>query len=64
MTDDAETSTGRPATDDTPGRQPAAGGSFIQERAVAIANERPEVAVGVAFAGGFLVAMILRRIAR
>jgi hypothetical protein len=27
-------------------------------------NDRPEVAVGAAFAGGFLFAMILRRLAR
>ena len=30
----------------------------------AIANERPEVAAGAAFAGGFLLALILKRIAR
>lgn len=29
-----------------------------------LADERPEVAVGAAFAGGFLVALILRRLAR
>ncbi len=29
-----------------------------------IAAERPEVAVGAAFAGGFLLAMILKRLAR
>lgn len=28
------------------------------------ASERPEVAVGAAFAGGFLLAMILKRLAR
>jgi hypothetical protein len=67
VTDDIETSTGQPATDETPssaGHQPATGGSSLQERAAAIAEERPEVAVGAAFAGGFLLAMILRRIAR
>jgi hypothetical protein len=67
VTDDAETSTGQPVADDTTGanaHQPASGRSVIQERAVAIANERPEVAVGAAFAGGFLLAMIMRRIAR
>jgi hypothetical protein len=30
----------------------------------AMAGDRPEVAVGAAFAGGFLFAMILRRLAR
>jgi hypothetical protein len=29
-----------------------------------IAAERPELAVGAAFAGGFLLAMILKRLAR
>jgi hypothetical protein len=28
------------------------------------ANEHPEIPVGAAFAGGFLLAMILRRLAR
>ena len=67
MTDDVETSTGQPVADDTPSayaHQPASGRSVIQERAAAIANERPEVAVGAAFAGGFLLAMVMRRIAR
>jgi hypothetical protein len=36
----------------------------VQERAAALADERPEVAVGAAFAGGFLLALILKRIAR
>jgi hypothetical protein len=30
----------------------------------AIANERPEAAAGAAFAGGLLLAMILKRLAR
>ena len=67
MTDDVETSTGQPVADDTPsvaGQTPAATASVIQERAAAIADERPEVAVGTAFAGGFLLALILRRLAR
>jgi hypothetical protein len=29
-----------------------------------LANDRPEVVVGAAFAGGFLLAMILKRLAR
>jgi hypothetical protein len=32
--------------------------------AAAGAADRPEVAVGAAFAGGFLLAMVLRRLAR
>ena len=30
----------------------------------AVAHDRPEVVVGAAFAGGFLLAMILKRLAR
>ena len=33
------------------------------DQAAAVANERPEVMVGAAFAGGFLAAMILKRLA-
>jgi hypothetical protein len=36
----------------------------VQERAAALANERPEAAVGAAFAGGLLLALILKRLAR
>jgi hypothetical protein len=35
----------------------------FQERATAIADEKPEVAAGAAFAAGFVFAMILRRLA-
>ena len=38
--------------------------SSLQERAATIANDRPEVAAGAAFAGGVLVALILKRLAR
>jgi hypothetical protein len=38
--------------------------SSLQERAAAIADERPEVAAGAAFAGGVLFALILKRLAR
>ena len=34
------------------------------DRATTLAAERPEVAIGAAFAGGFLFAMILKRLAR
>ena len=79
MTEDPETSSRQPTVDDPPAaaeqlpagddapawtQQPAAAVSSIQERAGAIANERPEVAAGAAFAGGFLLALILKRIAR
>jgi hypothetical protein len=55
VTEDIQTETPQP---------PAVGDSSVQARAAAIADERPEVAVGAAFAGGFLVALILKRIAR
>ena len=70
MTEDIETSTEQPKTDTLPGAEPppaaATGGSggSAQERAVALASERPEVAAGAAFAGGFILALILKRIAR
>jgi hypothetical protein len=40
------------------------GSPSIKERAAAISNERPEAAVGAAFAGGLLLALILKRLAR
>jgi hypothetical protein len=58
VTDDTPTSTGQPAA------ETAAGGASVPERAAAIANERPEVAVGAAFGGGLLLALILKRLAR
>ncbi len=42
---------------------PAAGAASPQERLAAIANERPEAAAGAAFAGGLLLALILKRLA-
>jgi hypothetical protein len=36
----------------------------VQARAVALADERPEVAIGAAFAGGLVLAMILKRLVR
>lgn len=68
MTEDIQTETQQHTVEDIPaaaGQQPpSAGGSAIQERVAAIANERPEVAAGAAFAGGLLLALILKRIAR
>jgi hypothetical protein len=55
---------GSPGTDGSPSAQaaPAAGGPSVTERASSIANERPEVAVGAAFGGGLLLALILKRL--
>jgi hypothetical protein len=78
VTEDIETSARQPVEDTVPtaaGEQPAsdggsaAGGASaavgsMQQRAVAIADQRPEVAAGAAFAGGFLLALILKRIVR
>ena len=54
--DSIQTSNGEPSA--------AAGGTSVPERAAAIAQERPEVAVGAAFGGGLLLALILKRLAR
>ena len=63
MTEDIPTETPQPTVEDTPSAA-AGGSSAIQERVAAIANERPEVAIGAAFVGGLLLALILKRIAR
>jgi hypothetical protein len=49
------------AADAPPPPPPSAEGSAIDG---AQAADRPELAIGVAFAGGFLLALILRRLAR
>jgi hypothetical protein len=61
VTEDIETSSTQPTVDAAPG---AADSIPLQARAAALADERPEVAVGAAFAGGLVVAMILKRLAR
>jgi hypothetical protein len=61
VTEDIETSTPQPPADDSP---TAAGAPSAPQRAAAIVDERPEVAVGAAFAGGLLFALILKRVAR
>ena len=61
MTEDIEPSTTQPPADASPG---AADSIPLQTRAAALADERPEVAVGAAFAGGLVVALILKRLAR
>jgi hypothetical protein len=72
VTEDSQTSTEQPAAAGSPDAAggpsaypPSAGGvAAMQERAVALANERPEVAAGAAFAGGLFLALILKRLAR
>jgi hypothetical protein len=60
VTEDLETSTLQPTAD---GSSSAEGGS-VPERAAVLANERPELAAGAAFAGGLVLAMILKRLGR
>jgi hypothetical protein len=65
--DSTQTSAGQPGADGAgavPHESGAAGSATLQERAVALANERPEAAAGAAFAGGLLLALILKRLAR
>ena len=61
MTEDIETSSTQP-----PAYAPSGAADTVplQARAAAIADERPEVAVGAAFAGGVVLAMILKRLVR
>jgi hypothetical protein len=65
VTDDTPTSAD-PTGEDPPGTAAwaTADGPSVQERAAAIANDRPEVAVGAAFGGGLLLALILKRLVR
>jgi hypothetical protein len=58
-----QASDSHPATP-TPGSSSATGVASVQQRAAQIADERPDAAVGAAFAGGFLLALILKRLAR
>ena len=60
MTEDIESSSTQPTADAAPG---AADSIPLQARVAALADDRPEVAVGAAFAGGLLVALILKRVA-
>ena len=61
MTEDVETSITQPIADAATGVSDSVP---LQARAAALAEDRPEVAVGAAFAGGFVVAMILKRLVR
>ncbi len=67
MTEDIETSSTQPTADGASraadgGASRAPDGIPLQARAAALADDRPEVAAGVAFAGGLVVAMILKRL--
>ncbi|MBV9802529.1 MAG: hypothetical protein JO130_05040 [Solirubrobacterales bacterium] len=59
MTEDTLTSTGQPTVEDSLG---TTGGPSVQERAATLASDRPEIAVGAAFGGGLLLALILKRL--
>ncbi|HEY2005379.1 MAG TPA: hypothetical protein VGG87_02955 [Solirubrobacteraceae bacterium] len=48
------------SADGTPSWAPGSQGSDVS----AVINERPEIAVGAAFAGGLVFALILKRLAR
>lgn len=61
MTEDIETSTTQPTAAAPTG---VSDSIPLQARAAALADDRPEVAIGAAFAGGLVVAMILKRLAR
>jgi hypothetical protein len=61
VTEDIETSTTQAPASASSG---AGDSTSLQARAAALADERPEVAVGAAFAGGLVVALILKRLAR
>jgi hypothetical protein len=61
VTEGTETSTTQPPADAPTGVSDAVP---VQARAAALADERPEVAIGAAFAGGLVLAMILKRLAR
>lgn len=60
MTEDTPTSTGQTTTGESPG---TTADPSVQERAVKLASDRPEVAAGAAFGGGLLLALILKRLA-
>jgi hypothetical protein len=60
VTDQTQTTTSAPAEGPSAGVTTSSGGFDL----AALANERPELVVAAAFAGGFLLAMMLKRIAR
>ena len=77
MTEHPETSGSAPGADGAAGQDPAteqqtaslvpqpapSGASSAQDSVAAAVAERPELAVGAAFAGGFVAALILKRLA-
>ncbi len=60
MTDQTQTTTSAPAEGISAGVTASSGGFDL----ATLAQDRPEVVIGAAFAGGFLLAMILKRLAR
>jgi hypothetical protein len=60
VTDQTQTATSAPAEGFSAGVTTSSGGFDL----AALAHDRPEVVIGAAFAGGFLLAMILKRLAR
>ena len=60
MTDQTQTTTSAPAETSNAGMTASSGGVGL----AALAHDRPELVIGAAFAGGFLLAMILKRFAR
>jgi hypothetical protein len=61
-TEEAQTEVAAPPPPPEPAAEPAWGHPPGAEPSTA--SDRPELAVGAAFAGGFLLAMILKRLAR
>jgi hypothetical protein len=61
VTEDTLTSSGQPPVEDSLG---TTGSPSVQERAATLASDRPEIAVGAAFGGGLLLALILKRLGR
>jgi hypothetical protein len=61
VTDQTEAATSAPAEGFSAGvTTPSSGGFDLAQ----LAHDRPELVIGAAFAGGFLLAMILKRFAR
>jgi hypothetical protein len=60
VTDQTPTATSAPPEVPSAGMTSSSGGFDLAQ----LAHDRPEVVVGAAFAAGFLLALILKRIAR
>ena len=60
MTDQTQPTTSAPAEGSSAGVTASSGGFDL----ATFTHDRPEVVIGAAFAGGFLLAMILKRLAR